>query len=331
MSKYTRYRLYQKYEKRGDQEAIPVYPNTYSINGGGTMPLVIVKDNDPTCGYNPQEPIYRWYQMPIESYYICDECESPTPPTPPAPSYSGQYLTFTATESGTFKFTGNSLSYSLDSGTTWTTLASNTNSPTVAAGNKIMWKATITPTSGVKIGRFYSSGAFTAEGNIMSLLYGDNFQNQTTLSSEYVFGGLFGTGATLTNAENLILPATTLSTRCYAAMFKNCNSLVKAPALPATTLAELCYSNMFWGCTSLTTAPDLPATTLATQCYYYMFEGCSSLNYIKCLATDISAGGCTDSWVHGVAANGTFVKNSSMSSWTRGVDGIPNNWSIQNA
>ena len=79
MGTYTRYKLYQKYEKRGDQERIPVYPNTYSINGDGTMPLVIVKDNDPQCGYTGDtQPIYRWYQMPIDSYYICDDCPTPS-------------------------------------------------------------------------------------------------------------------------------------------------------------------------------------------------------------------------------------------------------------
>ena len=87
---------------------------------------------------------------------------------------------------------------------------------------------------------------------------------------------------------------------------------------------------MFDGCTNLTTAPVLPATTLAVNCYRYMFNGCSSLNYIKCLATDISASNCTGNWVNGVAASGTFVKNSSMS-WGTGVDGIPSGWTVENA
>jgi hypothetical protein len=88
---------------------------------------------------------------------------------------------------------------------------------------------------------------------------------------------------------------------------------------------------MFDGCSSLTTAPELPATTLAEDCYNYMFTGCTSLNYIKCLATDISAGGCTYNWVRDVASSGTFVKNASMSSWTTGNNGIPTNWTVQDA
>lgn len=75
MGKYTKYKLYQKYETRGSQEAIPVYPNTYSIDGDGTMPLVIVEENSRDCGYTGDtQPIYRWYNMPIDKYYVCDEC-----------------------------------------------------------------------------------------------------------------------------------------------------------------------------------------------------------------------------------------------------------------
>ena len=88
---------------------------------------------------------------------------------------------------------------------------------------------------------------------------------------------------------------------------------------------------MFNGCTSLTTAPELPATTLAEYCYRYMFNGCTSLNYIKCLATDISAIGCTTDWVNGVSSTGTFVKKAAMTGWTRGKNGIPTGWTIQNA
>lgn len=98
--------------------------------------------------------------------------------------------------------------------------------------------------------------------------------------------------------------------------------------LPATTLVEGCYQSMFYDCESLTTAPELPATTLANYCYTQMFYGCSALNYIKCLATDISATNSTVGWVAGVASSGTFVKDSTMTSWTTGNNGIPANWTV---
>ena len=128
-----------------------------------------------------------------------------------------------------------------------------------------------------------------------------------------------------------VLPATTLAGSCYNEMFQNCTSLTTAPSiLPATTLAGGCYYAMFGGCTSLTVAPELPATTLTQECYGYMFYGCTSLNYIKCLATDVSAKSYTIGWVEGVSSTGTFVKASSMTSWPTGVDGIPEGWTVVN-
>lgn len=195
--------------------------------------------------------------------------------------YSHNYLTFTATNSGTFKFSGNSISYSLDSGSTWTTLPSGTDSPTVQNGSKIMWKASgLTPTSGSGIGTFSSTANFTVEGNVMSLYYGDNFVGETSLADKsYAFRGLFGACSGLTSAENIVLPATTLETSCYNRMFYGCSNLTTVPndLLPAETMAESCYSSMFSGCTSLTTAPQLQSTSLAKRCYYEMFYRCTSL------------------------------------------------------
>jgi hypothetical protein len=120
-----------------------------------------------------------------------------------------------------------------------------------------------------------------------------------------------------------------MANTCYDHMFRNCTSLTTAPELPATTLANKCYENMFEGCTSLTKAPDLSATTLVENCYDQMFYNCTNINYIKCLATDISATGCLTNWVSGVSSTGTFVKNPNMSSWTTGTNGIPSGWTVQ--
>ncbi len=51
----------------------------------------------------------------------------------------------------------------------------------------------------------------------------------------------------------------------------------------------------------------------------------------KVVATDISEANCTNEWVNGVAATGTFVKNPSMSEWTTGISGIPSGWTVQDA
>ena len=229
------------------------------------------------------------------------------PPTPPA---SGQYLTFVAIDSGTFSFSGtssstidnSSIQYSTDNGSTWSTLNRGVQSPTITAGNKIMWKSTtLQPindnTYSIGVGRFSSTGRFNVEGNIMSLLYGDNFIGQTSLySKSYVFENLFSGNTNVVSAENLILPATTLAEWCYSYMFAGCTSLTTAPALPATTLANYCYNYMFQDCTSLTTAPQLSATTLAVACYNGMFYGCTSLTTAPALPATTLANYCY-SWM----------------------------------
>lgn len=268
--------------------------------------------------------------------------------------YSQDYLTFRALESGTFKLSNNALNYSLDGGTTWATLAANTASPTIASGETIMFKAQLTPSGSAGIGTFSSTGRYDVEGNIMSLLYGDNFIGQTSLSGKrYAFCKLF-TGSNVVSAENLVLPATTLTGDCYNWLFNACSLLTKAPELPATTLAvygysgmfrfctsltnppelpsttmtQLCYNSMFEGCTSLEKAPDLPATTLVDRCYNWMFNGCTSLKYIKMLGTTIPSSSLTK-WVENVSPTGTFVKSSSATIGT-GINGIPSGWEVEN-
>ena len=107
--------------------------------------------------------------------------------------------------------------------------------------------------------------------------------------------------------------------------------LINVPNLLATTLANYCYASMFNGCTSLTTAPELPATTLANGCYYSMFQGCTNLNYIKAMFTTTPSDTYTNSWVYGVSATGTFVKNSQATWIITGNYGIPSGWTVVTA
>ena len=214
--------------------------------------------------------------------------------------YSNHYLTFVALEDSTFKLTSNAVNYSLDDGKTWTVLASDSASPTVTAGNKIMWKGELTPNSSIGIGNFSATANFNVQGNIMSLLFGDDFTNQTDLTGkDYAFYDLFYQNTNIKSAKNLILPATTLANACYSGMFYGCTSLVNAPTLPATTLASNCYSRMFQYCTNLTTAPELPATTLASGCYDSMFNGCTGLTTAPELPATTLADNCYSSMFEG--------------------------------
>ena len=140
------------------------------------------------------------------------------------------------------------------------------------------------------------------------------------------YSGMFSNCTSLTEAPEL--PATKLANGCYNSMFNRCTNLTQAPELPATTMEWGCYRMMFMYCTSLVTAPELPATTLAERSYQMMFMGCSNLKNVTMMATDVTANLGLDSWLDGVAANGTFYKNSSVSDVSN--YGIPAGWTVMN-
>ena len=210
---------------------------------------------------------------PIGTYATLEECEEIIP-------LSAQYLTFIASDDITVTFTpenSNVLYYSKNSGSTWT----QGNTIAMDAGDEVMFKGNMTPNSN-GIGKFSSNGSFEALGNPMSLLFGDNFSDQTSLSGKNnAFAYLFQDCTYLQSIGNLVLPATTLATGCYQGMFGYCSSLTTIPSglLPATTLAHSCYHSMFFFCSSLTTVPTdlLPATTLSICCYQFMFKSCMAL------------------------------------------------------
>ena len=194
--------------------------------------------------------------------------------------YASQPFTLVALEDGTMNiamhYGATSMHYALNDGD-WVEMTKAV-SLTMNGNDKVKIKAIGTSFYSECSSIFSSSMPFNAEGNIMSLLYGDDFQDKTSLEGmdEECFMSLF-METNIVSAKNLILPATTLTVDCYGSMFEGCVILVEAPQLPATTLAEYCYNGMFYGCTSLTTAPELLATTLAQSCYYYMFRDCTSL------------------------------------------------------
>ena len=215
--------------------------------------------------------------------------------------YSKEYLTIEALTDATVLFNKNddnisrTIQYSKDK-INWTTISFNTSdNPTKIELNqseKIYLKGTNSSyseasDSGLNVCRIIVDGTGAADiyGNIMSLIYGDNFYGQTVLTSDYTFTYLFSKPlsanyfpSNIGDASNLILPATTLTKACYREMFSHCSSLYGAPKiLPATTLTDSCYYGMFESCASLITPPELPATTLADDCYGSMFAGCKNM------------------------------------------------------
>ena len=122
----------------------------------------------------------------------------------------GEYLTFEFLENGNFSFSKDGLSYSLDGGVSWNTLSANTNI-TVSNGDKVLFKGEYTNTTS-SIGQFKMTSKFDISGNIMSLLFGDNFVDKTDLTGYgSAFDHLFE-GTAVVDATKLILPATKLST-----------------------------------------------------------------------------------------------------------------------
>ncbi len=256
--------------------------------------------------------------------------------------YSGpiieESLTVEALTDGTVKvdITGElstGMKYSVNGGEK--TLITTTTDIPVSAGDRVRFYGNGTATQVYgdypKVRIQGSGDGFTckAYGNVMSLLDETNFATKTDLPNESnVFSGLFSGNTALTDAGDLLLPATTLTERCYEGMFSLCSALTTAPVLPAETLAPYCYFGMFRNCEALTKAPDLLAPTLVQCCYAQMFENCTSLNSVKCLATSgIAENNSTYLWLSGVAFTGTLYSADGII-WKKGYinGGIPQNW-----
>lgn len=144
---------------------------------------------------------------------------------------------------------------------------------------------------------------FKVCGTPMSIIYGDDFKNNNFVPPHIILNLLQDSMVT-----EILNPDT---------------------FLPYTEVGEYAYSTLFAYCTELTNAPVLPAAILTQCCYSYMFNECPKINYIKMLATDISAEDCLYNWVSGVSPTGTFVKHPEATWDVRGVNGVPEGWTIK--
>ena len=228
----------------------------------------------------------------------------------------------------------------------------------VANGDIIRWRANGFYSNGIystglpanvngvikyKSSIIFSETLYMAYGNPKSLLYGSDFTTFDETNKTVQFYRLFSAWATesgyvvtennnyISDASNLVIPDNIAEYCCYS-MFAYCQSLTTAPnILPATTLANRCYASMFENCYRLTNAPELPATTLSIACYANMFRLCVKVNYIKAMFTTTPSSTYTNNWVKNVSSTGTFVKNSAATWDVSGVNGIPDNWTVENA
>ncbi|MDO4801908.1 MAG: BspA family leucine-rich repeat surface protein, partial [Prevotellaceae bacterium] len=152
-----------------------------------------------------------------------------------------------------------------------------------------------------------STNDISASGNIMSLLYGEDFEDKFTLNERNTFAGLFAGSSTSKN--------TTL---------KDVSKL----KLPATTLSNGCYYDLFCNCSNITTSPYLPAETLVTNCYYSMFSGCTNLSKVEVAFKEWSDG-ATNFWMNTVSSSGEFICPEGLADPpSRGGSTVPTGWNI---
>jgi hypothetical protein len=270
-----------------------------------------------------------------------------------------KYFYHEALENGyktTISNTINEIEYSVDNCKTWEILKPNEYTEEVKKSECIYFKGkNMDVLYDVGIGTFVSNKKFNCGGNIMSLIYGDDFIGNNKLLKNHQFSSLFYRNEYLISAKDLILPANKLTIYCYANMFNKCSSLVDSPKLPAkniskwcyqymfngcnelvngpeelpaTTLAFSCYSQMFRECSSLKKGPILPAKTLVEKCYFDMFAWCTSLKEITMLSDDIEAHECLGDWVYNISGTGTFTKSKGVNI-REGDSGIPKSWTIK--
>ena len=287
---YKKYFLYKKQE---------------SEDGGDTWHDVIPTETKPSSS-------------PVGEYATLAECESSS-----SIDYGSEYFTTEAIDNNIYFAYGNSehsrdyfndFYYSLDNGSTW---VNGRITPTVSAGSKVLWKGKIRKTATMSsyddAQPFWATGRYKVYGNVMSVVYSDDFIGKNTLSGVTTLNHLFCSfrwdedlqryvGNYLVDAKNLVLPAKTLPVRAYDSMFYM-QPLVEPPMIiPAetlrgyacrmmfcntniTTTPEMTFKNvgtlacngMFAQCKLLTTSCDLNADSVAVGGYKTMYNGCISL------------------------------------------------------
>ena len=208
--------------------------------------------------------------------------------------YSNEYLYFDILNNddnlywyGFISSSAVTIQYSKDSGSTWSSVTASNNTGVkipVSQGDRVYLKGnndTYRKGTSPNLSWHHFSGTTQIDigGNIMSMIYGDDFIGKNSFPAGYDmnFYGMFE-NMNVVSAEKLSLPATSLTPHCYSDMFSGCGMLTSVPrVLKATSLATSCYSHMFASCSSLAYAPALPSGTLANSCYLNMFYGCSSI------------------------------------------------------
>lgn len=266
---------------------------------------------------------------------------------------SGQPLTFTRV-SGTSEYeegifidydTGSSsVLYSYDSGATWQTVSGGVdqNIP-LNVGQSVMLKSNGKPdyyigmylydgndfVAGPNLTTGVTDSRYIVEGNVMSLVYGDNFSGQTTLETSLSY--LFQNMKLLVDASDLVLPATVITAQAaYYCMFNGCSELIHTTELPCQYPAANAYASMYRGCVNLIDSSEIGVVSGGSAVMQEMFRGCTSINDIY-LPYFEGADGQYYRILYGSNRPSGTLHAKSGTTFTRGANYIPTAWTIVDA
>ena len=190
-----------------------------------------------------------------------------------------------------------------------------------------------------------------------------NLSNNYTQAQD-TFNSAFRGCSSLTNTPTLTIQNKYLPNQTFANMFYNCRNLTDISNIDFTrektvyagsnafasmfrytgitstpdlsTIARIKSGGMqymFSNCPNLTSATvgksGMITTDNANDEFKYMFSNCPKLNYIKFnLGSAYINESALENWTLNVATEGTFATHYE-SSYSRGVNGIPENWVVQ--
>ena len=238
--------------------------------------------------------------------------------------YDTMYLTFVPLSSATtFKHSTMPINYSLDSGATWVELAANTDSPSVAVGQSIMWKANYTfKHNDNGNGTFSATSDYKAQGNLCSLINGDNFESTTKIPSGTICA-LWTNDTHLVDIDNLYITAQEYETFGFRQTFRGCGiQRVPHHLFSATTIGTFCFYGGFEVCPNLEDGGLWPATSVPQNGYGYMFNNCSAMTSCTCLLRTVTN---VNRMFGGISTNGVLYKAQGVT-WGTGTNGIPSTW-----
>ena len=199
----------------------------------------------------------------------------------PYAEYLSQYLTMEMLESGVIslsiiKVAGGSLGYSINNGEwvdkNWTTTSASPDiitTPSLSVGDKVRWR--YSNPNGTFSSGYYSKSTFSSTGkcnvygNILSLIYGDNFADKHSVTdSAHVLRDIFRDIQSV-SAEFMIIPVDIIHTYCCVLIFSGNTTIEKGPVFISSEIKSNGLQQAFDGCTSLQSVTILADTVNTSQ------------------------------------------------------------------